>query len=516
LGDFLDNLIAGADITAVLVFCSIFGGLNILRIVLGYITSIIYVNIQTKMGYSMNMSVIKHVQNLSLTYTNIQDSAYLNQRINSDANELIIFCITILQRVITNTIALVVPLIILLNMNWFVAVLFVGFLTIYIALFILFKKPLYNAGFAFKEAQSKFFAHLYDQLKYIKLVKLNSIQPEMNKRAEKGFNGLLNTAVHNQKINYLYAGMDGFVGTLAQIVLFVVGGIQVLRGNFTIGMFTIFSSYFTMMMVSCRYFFNLGANYQKVLVSYDRITQIFNQKPEASGEVAIPDIHHIELKNVNFSYAVNGSVSANSPKILANFNATFEKGKIYGICGENGTGKSTLVSLIMGMYQNEFTGSIKYNGFDMQDVDMNQARKIHIGFAEQEPMLINDTIRYNLTFNDATDLQIDPAHLQTLNMRDFIEKNTLDLTINDNNTNTSGGEKQKISILKVLHKNPAVMVFDEPTSALDAGSASQFVDYLLSIKQDKIIIIITHDEAVIRMCDVTIELENRFKNSFEE
>jgi len=506
LGDFLDTLIEGADIASVLVFCAIFGGLNVLRILLGYVTSIIYVKMQTKMGYALNMSVIKHVQNLSLSYTNHQDSAYLNQRINNDANGLIIFCITIIQNVMTNTIMLIVPLVILLNMNWFVAVLLVGFLAVYITLYFIFKKPLYNASFAMKEAQSNFFARLYDQLKYIKLIKLNSIQPEMNKRADSGFDKLLNTTVHNQKVSYLYSGLDGFIGTLATIALFVVGGIQVLRGNFTIGMFTIFSSYFTMMMGASRYFFNLGANYQRVLVSYDRIIDIFGQKQEKSGAVILEDIHHIQLKDVCFAY------DNEAKNIINNFNATFEKGKIYGIVGENGTGKSTLVSLIMGMYQDEFKGSISYNGINIKDAHMENARRSHFGFAEQEPMLINDSIRYNLSFDDidnhlSSGLQAAPTlstYLHTLNMTDFITKNTLDLTINEKNSNTSGGEKQKISILKVLTKDPAVMIFDEPTSALDVETTQRFVAYLQEIKCDKIILLITHDASIKRICDETV------------
>lgn len=95
LGDFLDTLIIGADISSVLRFCAIFGGLNVLRILMGYITSIIYVKTQTQMAYDLNMDAVKHVQNLSLSYSNQQDSAYLSKRTNNDANSLITFCITI-------------------------------------------------------------------------------------------------------------------------------------------------------------------------------------------------------------------------------------------------------------------------------------------------------------------------------------------------------------------------------------------------------------------------------------
>ena len=514
LGDFLDTLITGADITSVLRFCAVFGGLNILRILMGYATSIIYVKVQTKMGYDLNMSVIKHVQSLSLSYFNKQDSAYLNQRINNDANNLIIFCITILQSIITNVIMFIVPFVVLLAMNWFVAVLMIAFLALYMTLYIVFKKPLYKASFAFKEAQSKFFSCLYDQLKYIKLIKINSIQQETNKKAYEGFAGLIKATVNNQKINYLFSGLDGFITTLAQIALFVIGGIQILDGNFTIGMFTIFSSYFNMMIGSSRYFFNLGASYHKVLVSYDRIVEIFGYKAETNGEQTLVDIQKIELNNIAFSYDVNPS----KPKPLNNLTSTFKKGKIYAITGENGTGKSTLINLIMGMYINEFSGNISYNGINIKDIDMQRARKTLFGFAEQEPMLINDTIWYNLTFEDSNkfeSIKESPAnpkykalrsHLQTLNMMDFVSEYTLNLKINDKNTNTSGGEKQKISILKVLLKDPVVMIFDEPTSALDWETSAKFMRHLQQIKESKIIIIITHDNAVEQFCDETISL----------
>ena len=90
-------------------------------------------------------------------------------------------------------------------------------------------------------------------------------------------------------------------------------------------------------------------------------------------------------------------------------------------------------------------------------------------------------------------------------MQGFIAKTGLDFQIND--TVLSGGEKQKIVILKVLNKNPQVMIFDEPTSALDDATTKDFIDYLQSIKNDKIIILITHDEFVKNHCDEVVALQ---------
>jgi len=298
--------------------------------------------------------------------------------------------------------------------------------------------------------------------------------------------------------------LEGIVSTIAQIVLFVVGGLQILAGNFTIGMFTVFTSYFNMILNSGRYFFGLGAYYQQTMVAYDRITEIFGHKPEQCGSRIINDISKIELQNVGFAYHKYED-DAESKIVIDNLSMIFDKGKIYSVAGANGAGKSTLINLIMGLYIDEYSGTIKYDDIDIRQVDMWTARKNLIAFSEQEPLLLNDTIKYNLTFDDKYIPDIS-EYLSILGMEDFISERTLDFVINEKNTNTSGGEKQKISILKALYKSPAVMIFDEPTSALDAKTAKNFMRYLNKIKQDKIIIIITHDAAIKAQCDTVFEL----------
>jgi len=548
IGTFLDNLIEGADIGVILHFCIIFGGLNLLRIIKNYVVSIMYVKMSAQMSYDLNMDVTKHIQKLSLSYINSKDIAYLSQRVSSDSGSLIGFCITILQSVLTNAVMLVVPFVLLLTMNWMIAVLLISFLIVYVAVYFVFKRPLYNAGLAFRESQGKFFSGLFEQLKLIKLIKVNSIQPQINKRADEVFADFKKKSVHNQKVSYLYSGLDGIVSTVAQILLFVVGGLQVLAGNFTIGMFTIFTSYFNMMLGSSRYFFGLGASYQHTLVSHDRISSIMDLEPESHGVKVIDDVNEIELRDLSFSYTeispesveiysaddlntlsalcdIPSELAASTKKVITNISTTFKKGKMYAVYGSNGAGKSTLINLIMGLYINEYDGQILYDGADIRHIDMTSVRRNILGFAEQEPTLIKDSIWYNLKFQDVstadmnistssntsigTDVNKDKAldkHIQTLGMQDFVSRNSLDFSINEDSTNTSGGEKQKISILKVLYKNPTVMIFDEPTSALDVDTTKRFIEYLQYVKKDKIIIVITHDGYIKGCCDEIVRM----------
>ena len=239
----------------------------------------------------------------------------------------------------------------------------------------------------------------------------------------------------------------------------------------------------------------------------------------------LDDIYSIDIKNLSFSYDNYKCKNAKlleefidiekniSEYIFTNFNYKFEKGSIYSIIGENGSGKSTIINLIIGLFTDEYKGKIYYNDIDISEIDMIDVRRNLIGIAEQEPLLLNNSILYNITFNE--NMSIDNKslykYLQVLNMYKFIEENTLSFIIDEKNTNLSGGEKQKIAILKVLYKNPKVMVFDEPTSALDFKTRKKFIEYLNEIKEDKIIIIITHDSVISDNTDKVLDLSNKLR-----
>lgn len=108
--------------------------------------------------------------------------------------------------------------------------------------------------------------------------------------------------------------------------------------------------------------------------------------------------------------------------------------------------------------------------------------------------------------DDACELELFKSCIQFLNMDIFFMKKGCSFMINKNGTNLSGGKKQKMAILKVMYKNPTVMIFDEPTSALDAETKKCFLKYLEQIREDKIIIVVTHDNDLETYCDSVIEV----------
>lgn len=167
--------------------------------------------------------------------------------------------------------------------------------------------------------------------------------------------------------------------------------------------------------------------------------------------------------------------------------------------GKNGIGKSTLVNIIMGLFVNEYKGRILYNNLDIDKLDMVSIRKNLYGVSEQEPILINDTIYNNIILgidkNKDEEIKI---LMEVLNLDKYIESLPLKMNtiVNEDCSNLSGGEKQKLSILRTLLKDPDILILDEPTSALDHYTKINLINYLKSIKEKKIIIVITHDDCI--------------------
>jgi len=324
---------------------------------------------------------------------------------------------------------------------------------------------------------------------------------------DKNLDDLLDETLKMKKLNFAYTTLDTAVTTIVQISLFLLGGFLILNGNFTIGMFTIFTMYFNMMLGAAKYFFNFGKTYQDNRVSYSRLSEILAIPTETQGSFALTSIDEIEVKGLGFSYAGSDTTE----NLISNLDLHFTKGNIYGIIGRNGTGKSTLVSLLLGMYVDEKQGEIFYNKIPSKEVNLSKLRQECIGISEQEYVILDDSVEYNIKLDTQQSSGDDEALkilLRILNIDELAERNNNGHKNEEESspTNFSGGEKQKLSVLRLLLKDPSVMIFDEPTSAMDVQTIEKFAKHLQNIKSDKIIIIITHDSELKGIFDEIMEL----------
>lgn len=503
-GSFIDSLISIKNINSLMNYCYIFVALSIGSIVFNFLSNRIYTKLQADIGYEINEDIIKHIQKLSLSYIEKKDTAYLTQRISTDSSIVISFSLSIIQNISINILMFIFPLFMLLSFNMYIALVMIILIFIYLLAYKLFKKPIFKIGYVLKEKQAIFFNRLYEQLSYIKFIKLHGIINWFQLKLKNSYNEMLKFTMKYQKINYLFSSLDNMIMVLAQITLFILGGNQVIQGKLSIGQFAIISTYFTMMMGAIRYFFGLGKTIQEIKISYNRLMDIINVQQEATGVQELEKVSTIHINHVSFSYG--------EKLIFKQFTTKFQKGKIYTLIGPNGSGKSTLINLLLGMYIDEFEGEILYDGVSIKNLNMQNIRQKIIAISEQEPLLIEDSIQYNLSLDNSDQLDMNNLYslISMLGAENFFKSltNGMNTIINEKSCNLSSGEKQKISLLRAFLKNSDVILLDEPTSALDVESRSHLIDYLFSIKHEKIIIISTHDELFSKICDEQIMLTN--------
>lgn len=211
----------------------------------------------------------------------------------------------------------------------------------------------------------------------------------------------------------------------------------------------------------------------------------------------------ITLRNISFTY--NG---ANKP-ILDNFNLNIKKGERIGILGEIGSGKSTVEKLILKLNIPN-SGSIYLDGVDYNNITVKEIRK-RIGYVPQNPLLFNRTVLENIRYgnNDVTEHDINKL-IDDLHLRDEFLKleNGLMTKSGSRGGSLSGGQRQLCTIMRILLSNPEILVLDEPTSNLDEKSKKMMEKLFDLIMKDKTVIIVTHDDTLMKYCDRTIYMKN--------
>ena len=218
------------------------------------------------------------------------------------------------------------------------------------------------------------------------------------------------------------------------------------------------------------------------------------------------DINDIRLKDLTFFYK-----DKKNP-VLSKINFKFQKNKIYGITGDSGAGKTTLINILLGLLEPK-TGGVYINGkFNVLDKLDYWHKKI--GYVQQNYSLIDDTIQNNITFGQNSN-QIDKKNFQyaitNSRIMDFIKskKDIRYRRVGENGDNISGGQKQRVSLARALYNKPHILILDEFTSSLDPDVEEKIINEIKKLKKDKFIFIVSHKLSTLKVCDKLLKIDKR-------
>ncbi|MEM6916381.1 MAG: ABC transporter ATP-binding protein [Verrucomicrobiota bacterium] len=244
---------------------------------------------------------------------------------------------------------------------------------------------------------------------------------------------------------------------------------------------------------------------QKCFVAALKVFAYIDAEPEVKDHEGATDLENcqgeISMEEVTFSYVEDRAA-------LRNVSLTFEQGKRYALVGQSGSGKSTILSLILRFYDPE-NGAIRIDGRDIRDFTQQSLRD-QIGLVSQDTFLFHDTISKNIRYGllDATDAQITEA-AKLAHAHEFIleQENGYDTILGDKGCTLSGGQQQRLSIARAILRDAPILFLDEATSALDSESERAIQDALKELSEGKTVIAIAHRLSTVLDSDEIVVLK---------
>lgn len=317
----------------------------------------------------------------------------------------------------------------------------------------------------------------------------------------KSIEGNFKTGVLANVVNTL----ENFVNNLSSNLLLFIGGMEVIKGNMSVGQLMSFTALFSYFFDPIKNLIDIIPNIQEAYIASERLGSILDLQSEKAmdrNKINLKKIKgNIEVKNLTFKYGTREDV-------LKNLSFKIMSGEKVAIVGESGSGKSTFIKVFM-KYFEEMEGEILFDGYNLQDIGVESLRKI-IAYVPQDVFLFSGTIKENLEFgfgNKPMEEIIDAC--KRAQAHDFISKMPLryNTLVGENGSTLSGGQKQRLALARAILSKSDLLIFDEATSSLDSKTERLIQITIDEITKDRTAIIIAHRLSTIMNCDKIIVLD---------
>lgn len=459
--------------------------------------------------FDMRNQMYRHLQKMSHRFFTTNSQGDIITRMTSDISGVQSIITNTMTSILSNSITLVAALIAMFQKNVVLAL--VGI--VIVPLFMIPTKKVGKTRWEITNESQK----CQDEINGI----LNETLSVSGQLLVKLFNKEEEEALHYEQINKKMVSLNlkesmagrwfrlvlSTVATVGPMLIYLVGGVLMMKydASLTVGDITVLVSLLGKMYSPVNSLLNLSVDWIRSLSLFQRLFDYFDMEVEIKNPEHPVVLDHveggIEFKNVCFHYEPER-------QILKDISFDLTPGKSIAIVGPSGSGKSTIINLIPRIYD-VISGEVCFDGVDVRQLDLAFLRT-QIGLVSQETYLFNGTVLENMKYAnpEATEEMIVEA-CKKANIHDFISRqpegyNTM---VGNRGLKLSGGEKQRLSIARVLLKDPAILIFDEATSSLDSISEDLIQSAIDPLIETKTSIIIAHRLSTVLACDEILVLK---------
>ena len=469
-----------------------------------YLSAVTWRGISQDIEHSLRTETFENVLSLDMKYFENKSSGRLMAILNDDVNQLERFLDTGANKLLQTATTVIVIGGTFLYISPLIATF--AFIPIPIIIFGSFKftSTIASRYERIRESIETLNSNLSNSISGILNVKSFTREVKELERIETSSNEVKSANYHAIKLSAAFipiirvAILFGFTATL------LIGGFLALDGEIKV------ATYSVLLFITQRLLWpltELGDTfdlYQRAMASFNRIFSLKNERSEiGNGDVEFKKLENkIELKDVSFSYVDNFNV-------LNNVDLTINAGQTTAIVGSTGSGKSTLIKLLLRLYEIN-NGSISYDSNSLKDIELSSLRE-KIGLVSQDVFLFEGTVIENIAYGDlnASESEVWNA-AQKSEADEFInnlpqKENTI---VGERGQKLSGGQRQRISIARAILKNPEILILDEATSSVDNETEAAIQRSLDILKEDRTVIVIAHRLSTVRNADIIYVFEN--------
>ena len=454
---------------------------------------------------NMRNALYAHVQRLPSAWHDKNQTGDIIQRCTSDVEVIRNFVVTQLLEVFRTVFLIGVSFAMMWSMNRKlsgIVLLFVPVIVVYSAVFYrLIARRFTDAD----EAEGELSTVVQENATGVRVVRAFGREQYEMERFRKKNDAFAKLWIRLGTLSGLYWGMGDLITGLQVITVIVAGALEAVNGNISVGEFIAFASYNTALVWPVRGLGRILSDMSKAGVSFERVDHIIKAEEEAYGrkeEAPLSDFD-ISFSHVSFAYE-------EGQKVLSDVSFHIPQGKIFGILGGTGSGKSTVTQLLARFYElKEGEGSISLGGQDIREIPLEILRR-NVAMVLQEPFLYSRTIKENIAASnpDATFEEIrNAAKIACVDDAIMSFPDGYDTLVGERGVTLSGGQRQRVAIARMLLQKAPVLIFDDSLSAVDAETDSLIRKALSVHMKGSTVILISHRITTLMAADEIMVLK---------
>ncbi len=448
--------------------------------------------------HGLRQSLFKHLLSLDLPFFNTRRTGQLVTRLTNDIQNMNEMFTSVIVTLFNELLRLLGILILLFWMNPRLAALMAIFVPIALLITIFFAQLARECFRAIRSQLAKLNSFLSETLSGIGILQLFGRQEATRHTFEDLSAGYLQRTLSQIRLFGTFMPLTEFLSSAAVALILWYGGGEVLQKRLTLGELVAFISYMRLFFQPLRELSQKYSVVQSAMASAERIFQLLDTKStivEEQSPVPMPSIQgHLEFRHLHFSYEPDNPV-------LNNISFTLRPGQTVALVGTTGSGKTTLVNLLLRFYDPQ-EGQILIDNRDIATLPLKELRTL-VGVILQDVFILQDTLLANIIMDTGCGRAQVEAILTRTSMDRFVQKlpHGLDTPIGDGGTELSTGEKQLLSFARVLCRNPAILILDEATAAIDTESENILEQAIADSFQGRTSLVIAHRLSTIRRAD---------------